>query len=91
MEPFKVHVLGCGSAKPTLRHHASAQAVEMRGRVFLMDCSEGAAEALAREIFQTTSRVYFPYTWRPLSGADRTDLLFRTGWEKTAATCICTG
>ena len=48
MEPFKVHVLGCGSAKPTLRHHASAQAVEMRGRVFLMDCSEGTQVLLRR-------------------------------------------
>ena len=41
MEPFKVHVLGCGSAKPTTRHYASSQVVEVRGRVFMVDCGEG--------------------------------------------------
>ena len=40
MEPFRVHVLGCGSAKPTSRHFASAQVVEVRGKVFLVDCGE---------------------------------------------------
>ncbi len=29
METFRVHVLGCGSARPSLRHNASAQVVEM--------------------------------------------------------------
>ena len=28
MEPFKVHILGCGSALPTLRHNPSSQVVE---------------------------------------------------------------
>lgn len=42
MEPFKVHILGCGSALPTLKHSASAQIVEMRGKCFMMDCGEGA-------------------------------------------------
>ena len=34
MEPFRVHILGCGSALPTLRHFASSQVVEMRGKLF---------------------------------------------------------
>ncbi len=42
MEPFKVHILGCGSALPTLKHNASAQIIEMRGKCFMMDCGEGA-------------------------------------------------
>ena len=42
MEPFKVRILGCGSALPTLKHSASAQIVEMRGKCFMMDCGEGA-------------------------------------------------
>ena len=42
MEPFKVHILGCGSALPTLKHSASAQIIEMRGKSFMMDCGEGA-------------------------------------------------
>lgn len=41
MEPFKVHILGCGSALPTLRHNPSAQVVEIREKQFLIDCAEG--------------------------------------------------
>lgn len=41
MEPFQVHILGCGSALPTLKHNASSQLVEMRGKCFLIDCGEG--------------------------------------------------
>ena len=42
MEPFRIHILGCGSALPTLKHSASAQLIEMRGKCFMMDCGEGA-------------------------------------------------
>ena len=42
MEPFKIHILGCGSALPTLKQNASAQLIEMRGKCFMMDCGEGA-------------------------------------------------
>ncbi len=41
MEPFRVYVLGCGSAKPTTRHLASSQLVEIRGKLFMVDCGEG--------------------------------------------------
>ena len=40
MEPFRVHILGCGSAKPTLRHFASSQVVEIRGKLLMIDCAE---------------------------------------------------
>ena len=47
-EPFKVHILGCGSALPTLRHHASSQVVELRDHVLMLDCSEGTQMQLRR-------------------------------------------
>ena len=42
MEPFKIHILGCGSALPTLKHNASSQLIEMRGKCYMIDCGEGA-------------------------------------------------
>ena len=41
MEPFKVHILGCGSAVPTNHHRPSSQVVEVRGKFFMVDCGEG--------------------------------------------------
>lgn len=48
MEPFKIHILGCGSALPTLRHFPSMQVVECRGKLFMIDCGEGAQLQLRR-------------------------------------------
>ncbi len=48
MEPFKVHILGCGSATPTTRHFPSSQVVEVRGRLFMVDCGEGTQLQLRR-------------------------------------------
>lgn len=48
MEPFRVHILGCGSALPTLRHFPSMQVVECRGKLFMVDCGEGAQLQLRR-------------------------------------------
>lgn len=48
MEPFRVHILGCGSALPTLRHYASAQVVELRGKLMMVDCGEGTQMQLRR-------------------------------------------
>lgn len=48
MEPFRIHILGCGSALPTLHHNASSQVVEMRGKYFMVDCGEGTQTALRR-------------------------------------------
>ena len=42
MEPFRVHILGCGSALPTMRHFPTSQVVECRGKLFMIDCGEGA-------------------------------------------------
>ncbi len=48
MTPFKIHILGCGSALPTLRHNPSSQIVETGGRFFMIDCGEGTQLALRR-------------------------------------------
>ena len=54
MEPFRVHILGCGSALPTLHHNASAQVVEIRGKLFLIDCGEGTQVQLRRSRLRFT-------------------------------------
>ena len=48
MEPFNIHILGCGSALPTLRHHPSSQVVEVRDKLFMIDCGEGTQAQLRR-------------------------------------------
>ncbi|MBR1415253.1 MAG: ribonuclease Z [Prevotella sp.] len=48
MEPFRIHILGCGSALPTTRHFSSMQVVECRGKLFMVDCGEGAQLQLRR-------------------------------------------
>jgi len=42
MEIFEINILGCGSAKPTLRHLPSSQIVNIRGKYYMIDCGEGA-------------------------------------------------
>ena len=48
MDCFRVTILGCGSAKPTLRHSPTSQIVNFRGNLFLIDCGEGVQVGLAR-------------------------------------------
>ena len=55
MQPFKVHILGCGSALPTTRHNASSQVVELRGKLFMIDCGEGTQIAMRRSRISFTN------------------------------------
>ena len=48
MQPFKIHILGCGSATPTLKHFPSSQIVEVRGKLFMIDCAEGTQLQIRR-------------------------------------------
>lgn len=48
MEKFDVHILGCGSALPTLRHQPSSQLVNIREKLFMIDCGEGAQLQMRR-------------------------------------------
>ena len=41
MEKFEVVILGCGCARPTSRHFNAAQVVNLRNKLFLIDCGEG--------------------------------------------------
>ncbi len=54
MEPFKVHILGCGSALPTLKHYASSQVVEIRQKLMMIDCGEGTQMQLRRSKLRFT-------------------------------------
>ena len=41
MTPFKIQILGCGSALPTTMHNPSSQLVDVNGKLFMIDCGEG--------------------------------------------------
>jgi len=42
MEKFDLHILGCGSALPTTRHFPTSQVLNVRDKLFMIDCGEGA-------------------------------------------------
>ena len=48
MEKFELHILGCGSALPTTRHFATSQVVNLREKLFMIDCGEGAQMQLRK-------------------------------------------
>lgn len=48
MEKFEVHILGCGSALPTTRHLATSQVINIREKLFMIDCGEGAQVQLRK-------------------------------------------
>lgn len=48
MEKFEVNILGCGSATPTPRHNPSAQVLNIRDRLYMIDCGEGTQGMMRR-------------------------------------------
>ena len=46
MEKFEVNILGCGSALPTTRHMATSQVINIREKLFMIDCGEGTQVAV---------------------------------------------
>jgi ribonuclease Z len=54
MEKFEVNILGCGSALPTTRHFSSSQVVNIREKLFMIDCGEGAQMQLRRSKLKFT-------------------------------------
>ena len=48
MEKFELHILGCGSALPTTRHFATSQVVNLRDKLFMINCGEGAQMQLRK-------------------------------------------
>ncbi|MCC8071279.1 MAG: ribonuclease Z [Bacteroidales bacterium] len=49
MARFQINILGCGSAKPSTRHLPSCQVVDYRDRLLMIDCGEGAQQAMCRQ------------------------------------------
>ena len=42
MEKFELYILGCGSALPTTRHFPTSQVLNVRDKLYMIDCGEGA-------------------------------------------------
>ena len=49
MSTFTIHTLGCGSAKPSLRHQPSSTVIDHRGNLFMVDCGEGSQLAFQKQ------------------------------------------
>lgn len=49
MSNFRIHILGCGSALPTQRHLPTAQILELRGKLYLIDCGEGTQRQIRKQ------------------------------------------
>lgn len=49
MPGFKIHCLGCGSAKPTPRHLPSCTVVEHNDTLYMIDCGEGAQRSFQQK------------------------------------------
>lgn len=48
MEKFEVTILGCGSATPSLRHFPSSQVLNIREKLYMIDCGEGTQIQMRR-------------------------------------------
>lgn len=55
MERFEVNILGCGSAVPTARHMTTAQLVNIRDKLFLVDCGEGTQTQIWKSGIKVTN------------------------------------
>ena len=63
MEKFDIYILGCGSALPTLRHMPSSQLVNIREKLFMIDCGEGAQLGFrrSRQNFMRLSHIFISH------------------------------
>lgn len=48
MADFDINIIGCGSALPTTRHLATSQIVDLRDKLYMIDCGEGAQVQMRR-------------------------------------------
>ena len=48
MAEFNINILGCGSALPTTRHLATSQVVDLRDKLYMIDCGEGTQVQMRR-------------------------------------------
>lgn len=54
MEKFELTILGCGSALPTTRHFPTSQVINLRDKLYMIDCGEGAQLQLRRSRLKFT-------------------------------------
>ena len=54
MTAFELNILGCGSAKSTLKHLPSCQVLNVRGHLMMIDCGEGAQLEMQRMHLKTS-------------------------------------
>lgn len=45
---FTINMLGCGSAKPSVRHNQSCTVLDIRNTLYMIDCGEGAQQQMQR-------------------------------------------
>lgn len=48
MADFSLNILGCGSALPTTRHLATSQIIDLRDKLYMIDCGEGTQVQMRR-------------------------------------------
>lgn len=48
MADFDLNILGCGSALPTTRHLATSQIIDLRDKLYMIDCGEGTQVQMRR-------------------------------------------
>ncbi len=48
MADFNLNILGCGSALPTTRHLATSQVIDLRDKLYMIDCGEGTQVQMRR-------------------------------------------
>lgn len=48
MAEFDINILGCGSALPTTRHLSSSQVIDLRDKLYMIDCGEGTQVQMRR-------------------------------------------
>lgn len=63
MEKFELHILGCGSALPTLRHNPTSQILNVHDKLFMIDCGEGTQLQMRRTrlSFSRLNRIFISH------------------------------
>ena len=63
LEKFSIHILGCGSALPTVKHLPTTQVVSLRNKLYMIDCGEGAQLQLRKShlSFSNLSHIFISH------------------------------
>ena len=63
MNRFEVYILGCGSALPTTKHVLSSQVVNLRDKLYMIDCGEGTQLQFRamKQNFQKLNRIFISH------------------------------